>query len=116
MLSAAKHPYPDPREFHVYIMSNTARTLYTGMTNDLLRRVNEHRAGTVAGFTSQYKLTRLVYFESTPYVLNAIEREKQIKGWRRSKKIALIESVNPRWEDLAEGLFGVADSSPVGSE
>jgi len=95
-------------------MSNAARTLYTGMTNDLLRRVNEHRAGALPGFTSQYRLTRLVYFESTPYVLNAIEREKQIKGWRRSKKIALIES--PRWEDLAEQLLGVTDSSPAGSE
>jgi len=115
MLSAAKHPYPRRgREFYVYIMSNPARTLYTGMTNDLMRRVQEHQLGTTSGFATKYRLTRLVYLESTPYVLNAIEREKQIKGWSRTKKLALIESLNPNWADLSNAW--ATDSSPVGSE
>ncbi len=115
MLSAAKHPDPE-REYYVYVMSNTARTLYTGMTNDILRRVQEHKEGTVEGFTAKYKLPKLVYFESTPYVNNAIQREKQIKGWRRSKKLELIESANPQWADLSKALAPETDSSPVGSE
>ncbi|HLG71366.1 MAG TPA: GIY-YIG nuclease family protein [Chloroflexota bacterium] len=88
----------------MYIMTNIARTLYTGMTNDLVRRVLEHKAGRVPGFTSKYKLTKLVYFESTPYVLNAIQREKQIKGWDRAKRVALVESMNPQWTDLLPEL------------
>lgn len=90
------------RTFHVYIMTNHARTLYTGVTNNLARRVSEHKEGTVAGFTRKYRIDTLVYYESYTDVRDAIAREKQIKGWRRSKKITLIESQNPHWEDLGE--------------
>ena len=90
-------------QYHVYIMTNRSDTLYTGVTNNLQRRVYEHKHGLVEGFTKKYKLTMLVYYEATDDVRSAIEREKQIKGWRRSKKIALIESVNPQWRDLSEG-------------
>jgi putative endonuclease len=86
--------------YWVYIMTNRRRTLYVGMTNDIERRVNEHRAHAIPGFTSRYAIDRLVYFEEIPDVRWAIEREKEIKGWRRSKRVALIESFNPRWRDL----------------
>jgi len=82
-------------------MTNKSRTLYTGVTNDLERRVYEHKQKLVPGFTARYNITRLVYFEATEDVQAAIVREKQIKGWLRRKKIALIESANPRWEDLS---------------
>jgi len=83
-------------------MTNKPRgVLYTGVTNDINRRVYEHKHKTVSGFTSRYNLTRLVYCESTTDVTAAIQREKQIKGWLRSKKIALIESMNPKWDDLS---------------
>jgi len=84
-------------------MTNKSRTLYTGVTNDLERRVYEHKQKLVPGFTAKYNITRLVYFEVTQDVQAAITREKQIKGWLRSKKIALIESVNPEWKDLSMG-------------
>lgn len=84
-------------------MTNKSRTLYTGVTNDLERRVYEHKQKLVPGFTAKYNITRLVYFEVTQDVQAAITREKQIKGWLRSKKIALIESVNPEWKDLSLG-------------
>ncbi|MGD0075472.1 MAG: GIY-YIG nuclease family protein [Candidatus Binataceae bacterium] len=74
----------------------------TGVTNDLARRVHEHKAGLVPGFTLRYRVTRLVYVEQTNDVSAAIAREKQIKSWSRSKKIALIESVNPQWRDLSD--------------
>jgi putative endonuclease len=83
-------------------MSSRTGTLYIGMTNDLYKRVREHKSGEIEGFSSKYHCDRLVYWESFDEVVNAINREKQLKGWRRSKKIALIESMNPRWEDLAE--------------
>lgn len=89
------------REYYVYIMSNDRWTLNTGVTNDLLRRVYEHKRKLVPGFTAKYNVTKLVYFESTPDVGAAIAREKQIKAWRRSKKVDLINSVNPAWKDLA---------------
>jgi putative endonuclease len=76
-------------------MTNPSRTLYVGVTNDLERRVNQHK-----GFTAKYNITELVYYEETGDVLEAIAREKTIKGWLRAKKIALIESVNPKWQDL----------------
>jgi putative endonuclease len=94
----------DMKQYYVYIMSNKSRTLYTGVTDNLARRVYEHQHGLVPGFTSKYKITRLVYFESTDSVLSAIAREKQIKGWLRSKKIELIESMNPNWDDLSIAL------------
>jgi len=84
-------------------MTNKSRTLYTGVTNDLERRVYEHKQKLVPGFTTKYNITRLVYFEVTQDVQAAIVREKQIKGWLRRRKIALIESVNPEWKDLSIG-------------
>ena len=89
------------KDYYVYIMSNVSRTLYVGVTNDLLRRVYEHKQKLSHGFTRKYNLTLLVYFEATPDILAAIPREKQIKGWLRAKKVSLIESVNPEWLDLS---------------
>jgi putative endonuclease len=89
------------KTYYVYIMSNTHRTIYTGMTNDLQRRVHQHKQQETPGFTQKYDVTHLVYFETTNDVHIAIAREKQIKGWLRSKKVALIESLNPEWNDLA---------------
>jgi len=87
--------------YYVYIMTNRSKTLYTGITNNLERRVHEHKRKSIAGFTSKYNITRLVYYEETTDVLSAISREKTIKGWVRAKKLALIESVNPTWQDLS---------------
>jgi len=95
--------------YYVYIMTNRSGTLYTGVTNDLKRRVYQHRHRLVPGFTSKYAIGRLVYFESTPDVRSAIAREKQIK-WRREKKVALIESMSRSWKDLSAGWF--ADTVP----
>jgi putative endonuclease len=92
----------DIGEYYVYIMANRARTLYVGATSNLARRVRQHKSGLIPGFTSRYGLNRLVYFEVTSDVLAALQREKQIKGWLRPKKVALIESVNPHWDDLSE--------------
>jgi len=94
------------RDYYIYIMSNRTHVLYIGVTNDLYRRVEEHRAGSFGGFTSKYKLRRLVYFEHTDDIGAAIAREKQLKNWRREKKIALIERMNPAWSDLSRELFG----------
>jgi putative endonuclease len=82
-------------------MTNDSRTLYIGVTNNLERRVFEHKNFLIEGFTKRYKITKLVYFEETNDVLAAIEREKQLKGWLRRKKVALIESANPKWHDLS---------------
>jgi len=89
---------------YVYIMSSASRVLYTGVTSDLARRVYEHKNGLVRGFTSRYNVTRLVYFEVVPEIAPAIVREKQIKSWRRDKKVALIERANPEWHDLSLDL------------
>ena len=88
-------------EFYVYIMANRSKTLYTGMTNNLERRVAEHRAG-LSRFTAKYMIKRLVYYEAARDPGSAITREKEIKGWLRGKKIALIEAGNPEWDDLSE--------------
>ena len=88
-------------QYYVYIMSSPSRTLYTGMTNDLQRRVYEHKQKLIPGFTASYNINRLAYFEETSDVKSAIARAKQIKGWTRAKKIALIESTNPQWQDLS---------------
>ena len=93
------------RHFYVYIMASKSRVLYTGITNDIQRRTWEHKNDVIPGFTRDYRAHRLVYFESFKYVGNAIAREKHIKGWLRKKKTALIESVNPTWEDLSDGWF-----------
>ncbi len=90
------------RDYYVYIMCNESGTLYTGVTNDLERRVSEHRKGAFPGFTKRYNITRLVYYETSRDVASAIAREKQIKSWRRRKKLDLIVSMNPRWRDLAD--------------
>ena len=92
------------REWHfwVYIMASKSRRIYTGLTNDIGRRVREHKAGEVEGFTQRYKIGRLVYYEKFRYVGNAIEREKQIKGLNRAKRVNLIEGMNPTWDDLSE--------------
>ncbi|MGE5801870.1 MAG: GIY-YIG nuclease family protein [Gemmatimonadota bacterium] len=92
------------RTYHIYIMASRSRVLYAGVTNDLARRVNEHKQGLVAGFTFKYRVTRLVYFEEFADIRDAIVREKEIKGWKRSRKISLIEGRNPTWEDLSETL------------
>jgi putative endonuclease len=89
------------KSYYVYVMTNESRTLYTGVTNDLTRRVYEHQHKLLPGFTAKYNITRLVYFEEANDVQAALAREKQIKGWLRKKKIALIESVNPKWIDLS---------------
>ncbi|MGD0271229.1 MAG: GIY-YIG nuclease family protein [Candidatus Sulfotelmatobacter sp.] len=93
-----------PKQFFVYIMTNGPKSavLYTGITGNLLYRVWQHKNKLISGFTSRYNLTQLVYYERFFYPDAAIAREKEIKGWRRSKKIKLIESMNPRWEDLAK--------------
>jgi len=90
----------------VYIMTNANHTiLYTGVTSDLVGRVAKHRSGRGSAFTSRYRTTKLVYYESGGYVRSMIAREKQIKGGSRAKKIALIESINPDWEDLYDSLL-----------
>ena len=89
------------RSYYVYMMTDRSGTLYTGMTNNLEVRMYEHKNKLVRGFTQRYNIDRLVYSEVYSDVRQAIAREKQVKSWRRSKKIALIESANPAWEDLA---------------
>jgi putative endonuclease len=89
----------------VYIIASRSRNLYTGVTNNLERRLREHREGLVPGFAKRYKIHRLVYYESFGDIRTAIAREKQIKGWDRSKRVALIEGNNPMWADLALSLF-----------
>ncbi len=88
--------------YYVYMITNWKNeVLYTGVTNDLARRINEHRDKKIPGFTSRYNVYKLVFFESNTDINAAIAREKEIKGWVRSKKNALIETLNPNWADLA---------------
>ncbi|HVF98943.1 MAG TPA: GIY-YIG nuclease family protein [Chloroflexia bacterium] len=106
------------RQSYVYMMANKTRTLYVGVTNNIERRVYEHKNKLLPGFTSRYGLDELVYLAETEDVREAIAREKQIKGWSRAKKVALIEEMNPEWEDLSAGWFSDWDSlaSPPDSE
>ena len=90
---------------YVYIMANASKTIYIGVTNNLIRRVYQHKSGKIKGFTSKYNITKLVYYEQGDNIEIAIQREKQLKGWLRKKKIVLIESVNPNWRDLSEDWF-----------
>ncbi|MGO9450608.1 MAG: GIY-YIG nuclease family protein [Candidatus Binataceae bacterium] len=90
------------RRYFVYIVASPSRTLYVGVTNNLERRVSEHKSGTIPGFTAQYSVTTLVYFEEHSEIKQAIDREKQIKSWRRYRKIKLIESMNAQWNDLSD--------------
>ena len=89
---------------YVYILTNGHGTLYVGMTNDLRRRVEEHRRRAIPGFTRIYNVDRLVYYESTSNPAAAIAREKEVKGWRKARKVALVSGVNPGWRDLGDDL------------
>jgi len=85
---------------YVYILSSQSRRLYIGVTSDLEGRVWEHKQGVIEGFTKKYKINQLVYVEDYPDMVSAIAREKQLKGWSRAKKVALVEERNPKWEDM----------------
>jgi|SRR6478672_12302224 len=102
------------RQFYVYILASRSRRLYGGVTNNLLVRLAHHRDGQCA-FTARYRISRLVYFECTANVMGAIAREKQIKAWRRAKRVALVESSNPTWDDLAAEWLPKADPSSLRS-
>ena len=99
------------KSYFVYILASKSRVLYTGVTSDLEQRVHRHKNKSTPGFTARYNISRLVYFEETNDVHAAIGREKQIKSWRRSKKVSLIESMNPAWVDLSVVVNEKADSS-----
>jgi len=88
--------------YFVYIVASCSGKLYIGMTNSIYRRALQHKRGEIDGFASKYHCNRLVYYESFDDVHRAIGREKELKGWLRARKIALIESKNPRWQDFAE--------------
>jgi putative endonuclease len=89
------------KKYYFYFLANRKRgTIYSGMTNSLRKRIPQHKSKSIPGFTKKYSVTRLVYFEEFSDVRDAIAREKQIKGWTRKKKIALIESVNPEWKEI----------------
>ena len=92
------------KHYYVYIMASKMRVLYAGVTGKLAYRVWQHKQGQVPGFTTKYKVNQLVYYESFHNVKAAIAREKQIKGWKREKKLNLIESMNPLWRDLYDTL------------
>lgn len=92
------------RTFYVYMLAGKSGVLYTGVTSNLVRRVWEHKQKRIPSFTQRYNLTRLVWFEYGTSARRAITREKEIKGWRRSKKLALIQATNPEWRDLSAGL------------
>lgn len=92
--------------YYVYIMSSLSGVLYIGVTNDLERRIIEHKEGTLYGFTKKYRCHNLVYYEEFQYVDRALEREKQLKKWSRGKKMELIGILNPKWEDLGAGVSG----------
>ncbi len=93
------------KQYYVYIMASISRTLYTGVTDDLLKRVFEHKNKLIEGFTKKYNVTNLVYYDVANDVQAAIQREKQVKGWLRKKKITLIETMNPEWKDLSDGWY-----------
>jgi putative endonuclease len=92
---------PLQKTYYVYLLSNwNNKALYIGVTNDLQRRIHEHRQKLIPGFTEKYNVNKLVYYEETSDVISAISREKELKKWRREKKNALVNSVNPEWKDL----------------
>jgi putative endonuclease len=93
------------KSYFVYILASLSGTLYIGVTNDLQRRAWQHKQHDIEGFTKEYDVDRLVYWETFYDVRNAIDREKQLKGWRREKKIALIEKLNPQWKDLSREWY-----------
>lgn len=91
--------------YFVYIVASRSRNLYTGVTNDLQRRILQQKQGLVPGFTMRYRIQRLVYYEQFGNIRAAIAREKKVKGWNRQRRLALIASQNPTWKDLGECLF-----------
>lgn len=94
------------RTYYVYLLTNwNDKAIYVGVTNDLLRRIYEHKKKLLPGFSQKYNLTKLVYFEDCGDIKDAIEREKTIKKWRREKKDRLVNSINPDWKDLSEGWY-----------
>ncbi len=93
----------EEKRYYVYIMASRSLTLYTGVTGDVYNRALQHKAGEIEGFTKKYHINRLVYYETFKYVNNAIAREKQIKAWTRAKRLALIKTMNPAWQDLDDG-------------
>ena len=93
------------RTFYVYIMASKTGVLYVGMTSNIKNRVHQHKKHLIAGFTDKYDIDRLMYFETFSHVSSAIKREKQIKSWRREKKVNLIDTKNQVWTDLAEGWY-----------
>ena len=98
---------PRDHNFWVYLVTNEHdNVLYVGMTNDLARRISEHRSGEIPSFAADYRCRKLVYYEHCTNVLDAIAREKQIKNWSRAKKVKLIATLNPRWIDLAPEILG----------
>ena len=99
-------------KYYVYIMANRSRTLYIGITNDLPRRVFEHKLMLADGFARRYLIDRLVYYESTDDVQSAISREKQLKGWLRKRKVELIETQNPKWRDLSLDFLDIRPPRP----
>ncbi len=100
--------------YFVYILSSKSRTLYVGVTRDLLRRILEHKTKSIPGFTAKYRIDRLVHFEESDFLMEAVRREKELKGWRRAKKVALVERTNPTWEDLASGWYDSAQPGQIG--
>ena len=98
-------------QFWIYILSNRSHILYIGVTNNLSKRVTQHRKLTPGSFTARYKITRLVYFERFQYINNALARETELKHWTRAQKIALIEAMNPTWEELMPETLLVSPTS-----
>ena len=98
---------PIMEDYHVYILANRTKTLYIGVTNNLKRRIWEHKSGAIPGFTQKYQVHRLVHCEWFGSIKDAIRREKQLKNWRRSWKVDLVETENPDWRDLAREWWGM---------
>lgn len=108
---------PSEHHYYVYLMTNwNNKVVYVGMTNNLERRVYEHKQKLVQGFTEKYKVNKLVYFEETSEVWAALAREKEIKKWRREKKNVLVGTINPEWKDLSAGWFEVSRCGPDDKE
>src|SRR2546423_8694210 len=105
----------DMKTYCVYIMAGASGVIYIGVTNDIERRVGEHKSKAVPGFSARYNLTKLVYFEMFGDVRAAISREKELKGWVRRRKVALIESMNPQWNDLSPERMQVVAKTAGGS-
>ena len=99
----------EEKRYYVYMMASRSLTLYTGVTGDIYHRALQHKAGEIDGFTKKYRIGRLVYYETFKFVNNAVAREKQAKAWTRAKRLALIKTMNPTWQGLAEGWGAQAE-------